>query len=89
VRKKSEQIFSLVGTLIAVIGLAFTILWNTLERRRDRKTRTLDYVTNQFDRLANLKSREELSKVRDQNILDYITGDDIKKTKTVRICLYI
>ena len=45
------------------------------------KTRTLDYVTSQFDRLATLGAREELRTMGDQGILTYTAGDQGKTQK--------
>ncbi len=38
----------------------------------NRTTNTMDYVTRQFDRLADMKAREEMQKTGQQKALDYI-----------------
>jgi hypothetical protein len=70
--------------IIPTIGLIFTAISVWFVGRQislDRKIRTLDYVTNQFDRLAQLGAREELRAMEEQDILTYTAGDHRKTQK--------
>jgi len=72
--------------LAAFLIVAFSVLLYSKQLRLDRKTRTLDYVTGQFDRLANMGARAELRKMGSANILEYTANDP---EKTQRLLEYV
>lgn len=81
-----------LGDAAAALGLILTAIgaWFAGKQiKLEHKARTLEYTTNQFDRLAQLGAREELRKMATQNkdILSYI-GDDASKTQKLLEYVY-
>lgn len=65
-----------VVILAVVTGVSLIVSTVLLIRSyiQDKKLRTLEYVTSQLDILAKLGSREELRKLRDREVLDYVNS---------------
>jgi hypothetical protein len=73
------------GAGLMVTGIS--VLFNTQQIFRDRKINTLEYVTAQFDRLAQLGAREKLRRMGDKDIREYIK-DDARKTQLMLEYVY-
>ncbi len=72
-----EVIITAVGLIVVAVSVWFAGKQFGL----DRNMRTLDYVTNQFDKLAQLGAREELRRMGSQDILQYTAGGPDKTQK--------
>ena len=75
-----------LGDVAATLGLVLTAISIWFAGRQiklEHKSRTLEYTTNQFDRLAELGAREELRKMalQDKDIITYLENDDAKTQK--------
>jgi len=63
------------GFILTTIGLILAsvmIYFASRELSLTRKTRTIEYVTNQFDKLTKIGARKELRKVGDRDIRSYV-----------------
>jgi len=67
-------IVAAIGSFAAAVGLFFTARQLGLEK----KLRTLEYVTNQFDKVAETVAREELRLMGSDDILTHVSGDPHK-----------
>lgn len=75
------MVISVVGATVGLFSVACSVWFSAKQLTLNRKTKTLEYVTGQFDRLAQLGARLELRKMGSQNILDYTAGDAEKTQK--------
>jgi len=79
-----SDISPVLSALFAMVGLIFAGLQLHSLKKQEHlkyKQKTLDYVTYQFDRLAEIKAREEMAKTGETDILPYLKG--LSEDKTV------
>lgn len=84
---------SLTTAFFGMLGLIFSgIKFRELKKQEslNYKQRTLEYVSTQFDRLAEIKAREEMANTGEMEILEYVNSlsQDVK-IKEQRLLEYV
>ncbi len=82
------QIIAISFAFLTAISLVISIRYYASMLQQEKRLRTLEYATNQFDVLDKRGSREELRKTKQKTILDYInTIPEANKDSTVQMLM--
>ena len=77
-----------IGAMLSVIIAACGLFMNARATKRQYLLDSYKFVLDQFDYLNSIGAREELRKVHDKGILEYI-GDDLQKEQIFKQYIYV